>query len=175
MIKHLPKDKYEQYAIDFKYETNGYYDVKIIENNHSMAFRLNYKSYEKPLKKAFVDHLYESHNENAKAYGYFVQNELAGLVEVNFEEWNKRLRITELIVFEAYKRHGIGTILMNYAKEKAEANQARMMILETQTCNIPAIRFYQAYGFKLVGIDTSCYSNKDIETKEVRIELGYYL
>lgn len=48
------------------------------------------------------------------------------------------------------------------------------MILETQSCNINAIRFYMHEGFTLMGLDTCCYSNNDLERKEVRLELAWF-
>ena len=49
---------------------------------------------------------------------------------------------------------------------------ARMIILETQSCNVPAISFYLKHGFELVGFDAASYSNKDLEKGEVRMEFG---
>jgi len=48
-------------------------------------------------------------------------------------------------------------------------------MLETQSCNTNAIGFYLHEGFTLIGFDLCCYSNRDPERKEVRIELGYFL
>ncbi|NLK44818.1 MAG: GNAT family N-acetyltransferase, partial [Tissierellia bacterium] len=44
-----------------------------------------------------------------------------------------------------------------------------------QTCNTRAIDFYIKNGFIVNGIDLSCYSNDDVEKKEVRLELVYKL
>lgn len=46
--------------------------------------------------------------------------------------------------------------------------------LETQSCNTVAIAFYRAQGYKLIGYDTCCYTNRDIERKEVRFNFGYF-
>ena len=51
----------------------------------------------------------------------------------------------------------------------------RGIVLETQTNNLPACRFYQAMGFKLCGIDDHFYSNDDIGVKEVAIFWWYEL
>jgi hypothetical protein len=47
-----------------------------------------------------------------------------------------------------------------------------MLVLETQTCDVPAINFYLKFGYELIGFDTAAYSNEDIEKREVRLELG---
>lgn len=48
-------------------------------------------------------------------------------------------------------------------------------MLETQSCNTGAIAFYRRAGFSLIGLDTCCYSNKDVSRGEVRLELGMLL
>ena len=48
---------------------------------------------------------------------------------------------------------------------------ARMLVLETQSCNMPAIGFYLSQGFAIGGLDLFHYSNEDLERHEVRIEM----
>jgi len=47
-----------------------------------------------------------------------------------------------------------------------------MLVLETQSCNLPAIDFYLKHGFELLGLDTAAYSNEDVAKGEVRLEFG---
>ena len=70
---------------------------------------------------------------------------------------------------------GIGKRLMNKAKEVAAAQKRRAVILETQSCNTNAVGFYLHEGFVLIGFDTCCYSNDDIERREVRVNLGFFM
>ena len=64
---------------------------------------------------------------------------------------------------------------MEKAKSIAAAKDCRAIMLETQSCNTNAIGFYLHEGFTLIGFDLCCYSNRDADRKEVRIELGYFL
>jgi len=100
---------------------------------------------------------------------------LIAVVEINHETWNNRLRITEIWVEDAWRGHGFGTDLMRHAKQRAEVLGCRMIVLETQTCNLPAIAFYHKQGFAFIGIDTTCYGNDDIAKEEVRVEMGFML
>ena len=63
---------------------------------------------------------------------------------------------------------------MELAKNQARSEGWRAVILETQSCNVDAIGFYLHEGFTLIGLDTCCYSNRDIERREVRLELGWF-
>ena len=49
---------------------------------------------------------------------------------------------------------------------------ARMLVLETQSCNENAIAFYRKNGFQMIGFDLYAYSNDDPARREVRIEMG---
>lgn len=61
---------------------------------------------------------------------------------------------------------------MNRITEAAESTGARMIVLETQSCNESAIAFYRKNGFSIIGFDLYSYSNNDPERHEVRIEMG---
>lgn len=82
------------------------------------------------------------------------------------------MRVWEFLVKKEFRRRGIGAALMKHAVEVAKQKGARMLVLETQSCDVPAIGFYLKQGFDLVGFDLAAYSNEDIERKEVRLEFG---
>jgi ribosomal protein S18 acetylase RimI-like enzyme len=73
------------------------------------------------------------------------------------------------------QHQGVGTQLMNIAKEQARKLKCRVIMLETQSCNTPAIAFYLSQGFEFFGFDRSAYGNNDVEKCEVRLELGQYI
>ena len=62
--------------------------------------------------------------------------------------------------------------LMEAIEREAAASGARMIVLETQSCNEAAIAFYRKKGFSVIGFDLYAYSNTDPERHEVRIEMG---
>ena len=89
------------------------------------------------------------------------------------ETWNNRYRISNICVFDnADRNRGIGSLLMDTILKEASALKARMVVLETQTCNENAIAFYRRYGFEIIGFDLYAYSNTDPEKHEIRIEMG---
>lgn len=64
---------------------------------------------------------------------------------------------------------------MDSAIKAAKVKGARMLVLETQSCSVPAVNFYLKQGFTLIGFDSAAYSNEDLERKEIRLELGLKL
>lgn len=49
---------------------------------------------------------------------------------------------------------------------------ARMIFLETQTCNENAISFYKKEGFSVIGFDQYAYANEADETHEMLVWMG---
>lgn len=171
-IKELDQNVYKGFKIEFAYTTQHYYDVK----KSDLGFILTLNNYDGVVKKTFVDTLFENYLEFPYAIGLFDNQMLIGLVEGNYEEWHQCYRITNIHVDEAFRNKGYGQILM---KEMIEISQKkypiRAIVLETQSCNFPAISFYKKMGFSLIGLDTISYSNNDIEKKDVRLEFGLLL
>lgn len=177
----LPKDKWKGVPIMMVTRSDSYYDVEITPmDSEGCTARLVRKQAEKeivhtPEEYDFPDSLYQDHWEKAEAYGVVGENnELLACIEVCPEEWSNRLMVTELWVSDALQKKGIGKKLMDKAKEIAVAQKRRAIILETQSCNTNAIGFYLHQGFVLIGFDTCCYTNTDIERREVRFNMGYF-
>ena len=105
------------------------------------------------------------------AFGAFDGEELIGYVEGSPERWNNRFLISNICVFENARRSSsVGTVLL--AIQEAAASGARMIVLETQSCNENAIALYRKNGFEIIGFDLYAYSNDDPERHEVRFEMG---
>ena len=177
----LPKDKWKGTPILLKYTTNEYYDLETIENDDCFEVKMIKKKFNNtvthsPEEYDFPDSLYQDHWEKAEAFGIIGENnELLACIEICPEEWSNRLMVTELWVKDELQRKGIGTALMNLAKEQAKIQKRRAIILETQSCNVRAIDFYRKQGFQLIGYDSCCYTNIDIEKHEIRFDFGFFL
>jgi predicted N-acetyltransferase YhbS len=178
-IIHLPKEKWKGTTIPIGYTTDKYYDVNVNKTDRGYVIEIKKKDLTEPVTHSpeeydFPDKLYEDHWENAYAWGVIVRDKLVAAIETDQELWSNRLRITELWVSEKYQKQGIGHALIEMAKEQARRERRRAIILETQSCNVNAIDFYQHEGFSLIGMDTCCYKNNDLHRKEVRLEFGWF-
>ncbi len=178
-IIHLPREKWKRTIIPIEYTTHQYYDVQVKKEEKGYRINIEKKDFEKPVthtqeEYGFPDKLYEDHWEKVYAWGVLVGDQLVAAIETNPEEWSNRLRITELWVAKEYRKQGLGHALIEVAKEQARLERRRAIILETQSCNVNAVDFYQHEGFQLIGLDTCCYKNNDLQRKEVRLELGWF-
>ncbi|MBP5281253.1 MAG: GNAT family N-acetyltransferase [Lachnospiraceae bacterium] len=180
----LPKEQWKGVPIPMRYTTEEYYDLEVSENADAFEAKMVKKKFEKPVTHSpeeydFPDGLYQDHWEKAEAYGIYREEDgkkiLMACIEVCPEEWSNRLMVTELWVHDSLHRQGIGTALMNKAKEVAKAQGRRAIILETQSCNVRAIAFYRSQGFRLIGFDSCCYTNRDVERREIRFNMGFFM
>ena len=180
----LPKEEWKGVPILMKYTTEEYYDLETRTESDGFHVQMVKKRFETPVTHTpqeydFPDSLYQDHWEKAEAFGIVSEKdgkkELLACIEICPEEWSNRLMVTELWVADELHRQGIGTRLMNVAKEQAKLQGRRAIILETQSCNVRAIAFYLSQGFELIGFDSCCYTNIDVERQEVRFNFGYFL
>ena len=180
----LPEEQWKSTIIPMRYTTEEYYDVHLQKTADGYDMTMRRKRFDTPVthfpeEYDFPDKLYQDHWEKAYAWGIVEEKdgrqELLACIETCPEEWSNRLMVTELWVHEKIRRRGVGHALMAVAKEQAVLEHRRAVILETQSCNVGAIAFYQREGFEPIGFDTCCYSNRDVERKEVRINMGFFL
>ncbi|MGG7057822.1 GNAT family N-acetyltransferase [Clostridium tertium] len=165
----IDKNKYKGYKFTAKYVTDKYYDVICSES----GFNLELKMFENSkTKKQFKDELFSEWLEDPIVFGIIENDILVAFIEGSTEEWHKLFRISNIFVSENFRRRGMADRLIEKMIEYAKIlNNCRGIILETQTCNYPAIQLYKKHGFKLSRIDINEYTNNDIENRKVRIDL----
>ena len=71
---------------------------------------------------------------------------LLGLIALSGSDW-----IKQLSVFPEHQRRGIGTRLLQHAKDRADS-ELRLYTLQR---NLPARRFYETHGFRAIAFGTS--------------------
>lgn len=87
------------------------------------------------------------------------------LLDASLEDWNETVRIWNLYVDRAHRGNGLGKQLIAHTQVWAKKHQARALVVETQTNNLPACNFYKACGFELCGIDDFLYVNHGANAK----------
>jgi streptothricin acetyltransferase len=169
--------------IDAEFESDRFLDVEKTVNGLQVSWRL----IERPLVPPFRSTDYGMSPQDCKDLtarlhegdGLYLVAEDAGklvaLFDMQRERWRNTAKLWNIGIDRAYRRTGLGRELMNRAIAWARDEGLRGIVLETQTNNMPACRFYQAMGFKLCGIDDHFYSNDDIGVKEVAIFWWYEL
>lgn len=169
IIKPLDKETYAGRKFTARYKTKGFYDIRPSD----FGFQMEYIPFGETVERSFDDEIFSEWLDKPVAFGAFENDVLAGYAEGFLEEWNNRFRISNICIFDyAARSKGVGTLLMNAISDAAKASGARMIVLETQSCNENAIAFYRKNGFEIIGFDLYSYSNTDPERHEIRIEMG---
>ena len=175
IIKELPKDSYEDYVLNYTYTSGSHYRARLCRSEDSFAFEFKKEPLPEVLNRDCCDTLFQPYWNDVTAYGVFETDDDKdpyAVLELAREEWNNRLVITQLLVYPEKRGMGVGKRLVELAVEIAQKEDFRLITLETQTCNIPAIEFYKKCGFEFAGTNLHFYSNDDISENEVMIEMA---
>ena len=178
-IQELSKENWKGTLLPVSYLSDYYYDIWIEKTEDGFLIPIQKKQFEAtfrhlPEDGEYPDRLYEDWWENARAFGIVEDGTLLAAIEICPEEWSNRLLITELFVGEEIRGQGYGRKLIDLAKTITIQNKYRVLMLETQSSNVNAVDFYLHEGFTLIGFDTCCYTNNDIERREVRLNMGWF-
>jgi ribosomal protein S18 acetylase RimI-like enzyme len=132
-----------------------------------------------PLESPYVKRWPRSDEEEQARYQQFLSegyslgvyegDRLVGFALSEPRHWNRTLWVWEFHVADTHRRKGIGRQLMEAVIEKARQTGFRVVGLETQSTNFPAISFYRAMGFEIEAVDLSLYTNSDAIDGEVAI------
>jgi len=176
-IIELSKADWQGHLLPFRYTADTFFDVEITQNGCNFVINLTEKPLDVPYIKALHDSdaLFQHWVEQPIAWGVVQDGELLAAIETAVEGWANRLIVTELWVDESLRRKGVATALMDKAIQRARDEGRRAVVLETQSCNPGAIRFYLNYGYMLIGFDTCAYQNNDVQRREVRLDFGVLL
>lgn len=169
--KNYPKGK----QVFYQYTSEKYYEIHMDTSSNGWNIALKEEVFEDPFKKSFKEEIFDSYKEGSEVYVSEVNGEETGIIVIQYMEWNNTLLIHDLYIDKQFKRKGIGSTLFEIAQKRARELGVRMIVLETQSSNFPAIQFYLKNGFQLIGLNLNSYSNEDIKKKEIRIEMGYLL
>jgi ribosomal protein S18 acetylase RimI-like enzyme len=171
-IIELVKEELAFSKLKFMYFTKEHYAVTVFHKKDGWKIKLVLEALPKQIEKRFEGGLFQDFVDEPRVFATELEDKQVGWMELGFQEWNNRMRIWELLAEQGFRRNGIGTLLVGHAVKLSKKRGARMLVVETQSCNVPAINFYLKNGFELIGFDVAAYSNEDVERKEVRLEFG---
>jgi GNAT superfamily N-acetyltransferase len=103
------------------------------------------------------------------------EGRIAGILDLVPQEWNDTAWLWNIMLDTDIRGRGIGRALFERAIQWARQKGYRALVLETQTSNVPACKFYAALGCRLDGLRETLYTNRDLERGEVAIFWVYEL
>lgn len=156
------------------YTSTEMYRVTRTETPDTIRFELQFTALEQPFVKRYppLDSTeLQRYRDLAAghAFGAFEGETCVGIALCEPQRWNSSLSIWEFHIAPEFQRQGAGRALMAAVEAHARDERLRCVVCETQTTNVPAIRFYCALGFTVDAVDVSLYTNDDIERGEVAV------
>jgi streptothricin acetyltransferase len=171
--------------IDANFESSIYLDVVKELDGLKATWRLIERAFNMPFVSTdydFDEHERQRINQRLKSGdGLWLVAEhvrtgrLAGMVDVKREAWREAGFVWNIAVDRSHRDQGLGWELMEKVVEWGRREGLRAIILETQTNNWSACRFYHRFVFELSGIDDHYYTNHDVADKEVALFWTYEL
>jgi ribosomal protein S18 acetylase RimI-like enzyme len=174
-MRKLDHNNLQDRVINFQYESPGHYRVDLHENVDGWTINLKREEFGETFRKKEQEKVISPYKGNSEIHAAFVDGQEAGLIQFEFQEYNKSVRVWDIDVMPEFRRMGVGKALMELCISRSRELGARRIVLETQTSNLKAIAFYRTMGFNFIGLDASHYTNDDIDKKEVRLEMAMHL
>ena len=94
------------------------------------------------------------------------QNKVTGFVVVSFNE--EFSEIISIAVENDYQRKGIGSNFLNYIINKPDF--AGNLIIDVAINNVEGIKFYESFGFKIIGKRKKYYLTKNVKGKIIKVD-----
>ena len=176
-IKKLEQLTFEQLKLfgEQSYSSDKKYDVIYNIKNDEISFLLRSVKLENNFKKNWAvnrkDHeVYAKLISHGNSFGAYENDELAGFIVTDRRSWNNSLWIEMIQVKEDNRNNGTGTLLLKATEELAKQNKIRLVELETQNTNVPAINFYRKNGYEFTGLNLTLY-----DPAEIKDEIAIYM
>jgi ribosomal protein S18 acetylase RimI-like enzyme len=122
----------------------------------------------KGYETAEIDYPTYLNNPDKAVYLAYVDGQVAGEL-VLYKNWNNLAYIYYIVVDVDFRKQGIGRALIGQAKQWAKEKGLPGLMLETQTNNIPACKFYERCGFKPGGFDKYLYAASEDSIGEIAL------
>ncbi|MBS1486551.1 MAG: GNAT family N-acetyltransferase [Bacteroidetes bacterium] len=159
-LKHITQQSIDELGLN-GYVTDKIYNVSITgQDTLSITLQKIERPYTKKWETTQEDiSEYNSIIKTGHSFSISDRGAMLGLIICEHRVWNNTLYITTILVSEKYRKQGVGKRLIAAAIEHAQMLQCRLVELETQNTNVPAVDFYKKLGFKITGLNTKLYSD----------------
>lgn len=139
-------------------DLNDLQSISIETFSDTFASQNDATDLEEYVAKAFTLEKLEDELKNPDSHFFFmyIADELAGYLKLNMavaqtEKINRNgLEIERIYIRSAFKRHGLGRQLINFAQKYANKEKCQVIWLGVWEKNQPALDFYQSLGFKQI-------------------------
>ena len=151
---------------DYGYLSDYQYEVISSESESGLSFELTLKKRSETYRKIWNEDestldIYRRMICDGISLSAMVDKKPAGVLIAEKRDWNNSVWIEKLHVADEFKQKGVGSLMMKEFELLEDLERSRIIYIETQNTNYPAIQFYRKNGFEITGIDVRLYDSKD--------------
>jgi ribosomal protein S18 acetylase RimI-like enzyme len=144
------------------YSSNYTFTINSSPGLRNIVFNLELTALEIPFVKHWTtkeaDIIYYNQIINeGHSYAALEGDDFVGIIICQERKWNNTLYIEHLMIAEGERGKGAGSLLMKKIIKYSSGKNYRLIELETQNTNVPAIKFYEKQGFKITGLNLILY------------------
>lgn len=148
------------------YSSEYMYEIKRRKSGSQINFKMNLVKNQEDYVKYIDNDLvtledYNSIIIHGFSMGAFKENKLIGFLIAEEMTWNNSVRVEMVRVADDHKGNGIGTSLLSALENSCRNRGVRIIEIETQNTNIPAINFYKKNGYELAGLNMTMYDPEE--------------
>jgi ribosomal protein S18 acetylase RimI-like enzyme len=151
-----PRDRIDK--LDTSFTTSAVLEVRITGS----GFELLEVAADPPREKRYALAAADLASEESIGIVAESPDGIVGVAVIRHEEWNRTALLSHLYVDREARGRGIGSGLLREVRRTAESLEVRAIRVETQTVNLPAVRFYRSQGFALTGFDLGLYDPGEV-------------
>lgn len=160
-----PEDIDACLKLDHSLETQHVWQVQQREGSDGTIITFQTLRLPRPIRVAYprdADALRLDLEEVGRVLVAEAENIVLGYAQLTVTASDKNAWLRNLIVDQPYRRHRIGSALLDQAKAWALRHQANHITLETTPRSYPAIRFMLSRGLIFCGFNDRYYPSQDI-------------
>lgn len=176
-ISYITKDEIEGLGFN-GYRTDVIYQIEKENKNTSFVFSIK----EKKLNTKYIKEwetidssvaFFQEIINKGHSFGAYEEGVLIGLILLDYYKWNNSMWIENIRISEKHQGIGLGRSFIRKSIEEAKTVKSRILGLETQSTNYPAVQFYLKCGFQISGVDFSRYPQRSGDLEQVAIIMNY--
>jgi GNAT superfamily N-acetyltransferase len=154
-------------GLDHTYDTDHVWQMTASEDSSQRQIIFKTERLPRTMEAACVPHADRLRRSLAADHCFLVaarrdSAEVLGYLALRSDPSYDLAHIHDLIVSRPYRRHRIGTRLLNVARQWAREHNLKQLTIELQTKNHPAALFCQQAGLRFCGFNDHYFPNQDI-------------
>jgi GNAT superfamily N-acetyltransferase len=163
----LEKDIEACLGLDHHYETDFVWQMNIDERGGQWTIAFNKQRLPRTLETVYTADEHRLRLALPSEHCFLVavdkeSPEILGYMTMRHDPVYRSAWIQDIVVSAPYRRHRIGTRLVNVARQWAKEHQLDQISIENNTKNYTGIAFCQQIGFKFCGFNDQYFPNQDI-------------